>query len=260
MRKIAALAAVVIPSSYACVSYGEYDRRELALSEVHAARKSLARLSPVEPKSNTESKSTQKHLQNLNRFGATILAGSLSSEQVRQWNEKTLVAFSSPDERNVPMHGRIHCDVSIKSSKYNEDIARMGGEDSNGEKCNQDEFLPQLVRAYFAQRGGMPYKLTQLQFLNAKSGSVNQIWHRDNTAPGLTVLVALCDVRSNGPTELLLKSHGQEESLWAAFKGEVMEAFRSIGGEFLVSPAPCLLKRGRCRGVRLANSTPREGV
>ena len=51
------------------------------------------------------------------------------------------------------------------------------------------------------------YKLTQLQLLNATPNSTNQIWHRDNNNPGLTVLIALRDVEHNGPTELLLHSH-----------------------------------------------------
>jgi hypothetical protein len=33
------------------------------------------------------------------------------------------------------------------------------------------------------------------------------MWHRDNVKPGLTVIVALRDVASNGPTEIILRSH-----------------------------------------------------
>jgi len=53
----------------------------------------------------------------------------------------------------------------------------------------------------------IPFHITQLQFLEARPPSTNQIWHRDNASPGLTVLVALTDVTDNGPTELLPGTH-----------------------------------------------------
>mmetsp|Transcript_20827 Transcript_20827/g.34419 ORF Transcript_20827/g.34419 Transcript_20827/m.34419 type:complete len:337 (-) Transcript_20827:224-1234(-) len=223
LKKPAFLALAFVPPVWAFVAFGKHDRRDLDNNEVKTARQSLARLSPKhEPQSDTSSLVIrEEHLRNVKHFGATVIKGSLSSRQVQEWHETSIQVFAH--ERSVLSRGRLHCDVSSKRSKYHKDLARMGGEEPpRGAKCNQNELIPQLVRAYFSQRGSPRYKLTQLQFLNANSGSEHQIWHRDNISPGLTVLVALSDVRDNGPTELLLKSHLQK-SLWSTLKREWMD-------------------------------------
>jgi len=76
--------------------------------------------------------------------------------------------------------------------------------------------LQDVVKSYFTQHGITRYELTDLQYLNAipNSSCTNQIWHRDNKFRGLTAIVALRDVRSNGPTELILGSHRPDFTLW----------------------------------------------
>jgi ectoine hydroxylase-related dioxygenase (phytanoyl-CoA dioxygenase family) len=248
LRKPALLALAIVPSIWAFVSFKQHDKRDLTRDEVESARMSLARLSP--PKS-----STQQHLRNVNRYGATIIEGALSSEQAAEWNETLAQAFENPREQSVLSRGRLHCDVTSKHSEYHAAFARMGGEAYNesrrrwyNDETNQSA-LPQLARNYFAQKGIKSYKLTQLQFLNAKLGSENQIWHRDNIAPGVTMLVALCDVRNKGPTELILKSHLQEQSFWASLQREWNDALarsKSGSSEQISSGQPLLacLKAG----------------
>ena len=75
-------------------------------------------------------------------------------------------------------------------------------------------YLQDVVQSYFKHHGIKRYGLTDIQFLNAFPKSTNQIWHSDNIFPGLTAIVALKDVRSNGPTEVILGSHQQSFSLW----------------------------------------------
>ena len=78
--------------------------------------------------------------------------------------------------------------------------------------------LQDVVQTYFKQHGIVRYELTDLQFLNAYPQSTNQIWHRDNTFRGLTAIVALSDIRDNGPTELILGSHEQQNfSVWQKY-------------------------------------------
>ena len=78
--------------------------------------------------------------------------------------------------------------------------------------------LQDVVRAYFKENGITHYELTDVQFLNAYPNSTNQIWHRDNKFKGLTAIVALQDIRQNGPTELIVGSHATSFSLWNAIK------------------------------------------
>ena len=78
--------------------------------------------------------------------------------------------------------------------------------------------LQDVVQTYFKQNGIANYELTDVQFLNAYPHSTNQIWHRDNKFRGLTAIVALKDVRQNGPTELIVGSHEAKFSLWNVIK------------------------------------------
>jgi len=78
--------------------------------------------------------------------------------------------------------------------------------------------LQDIVRAYFKENGITHYELTDVQFLNAYPHSTNQIWHRDNKFKGLTAIIALQDIRQNGPTELVVGSHATTFSLWNAIK------------------------------------------
>ena len=84
--------------------------------------------------------------------------------------------------------------------------------------------LQDIVKLYFEQHNIERYELTDVQLLNAYPNSTNQIWHRDNTCCGLTAIVALKDVRNNGPTELLIGTHGKDFSLWNVFWSAIFES------------------------------------
>lgn len=84
--------------------------------------------------------------------------------------------------------------------------------------------LQDIVKLYFEQHNIERYELTDVQLLNAYPDSTNQIWHRDNTCCGLTAIVALKDVRSNGPTELLIGTHRKDFSLWNVFRSAIFES------------------------------------
>ena len=84
--------------------------------------------------------------------------------------------------------------------------------------------LQDIVKLYFEQHNIERYELTDVQLLNAYPDSTNQIWHRDNTCCGLTAIVALKDVRSNGPTELLIGTHRKDFSLWNVFWSTIFES------------------------------------
>uniref|UniRef100_A0A6U3CRG7 Uncharacterized protein n=1 Tax=Entomoneis paludosa TaxID=265537 RepID=A0A6U3CRG7_9STRA len=73
--------------------------------------------------------------------------------------------------------------------------------------------LKDIAAEYFVLKGigANDFNVSQLQLLLASAKSSHQVWHRDNVNPGLTVLIALRDVVSNGPTEILLRSHGVDE-------------------------------------------------
>jgi hypothetical protein len=189
------------------VAFSRHDERELPKQEVDSARKAITQLSSDAP---------HEHMGNIQRLGATVIRGSLSSQEVIDWKKTLEQAFLNPKEKTVLVKGRFHCEIS-KRSEYHSNFSNVGGEVNGKKDAANESILPQLAEMYFSQFGITRYKLTQLQFLDAKSGSENQIWHRDNMAPGLTVLVALGDVTDNGPTELLLESHRQESS-WSTLK------------------------------------------
>lgn len=167
------------------------------------------------------------------------------------------------DRRNniVWQSGRAHCHISKTSIHYNK-MNQVGcgcGDDINTKaalssswwadrwtrrKCNikrQDDdimqeshqlppspYLQDIVQSYFQQHGIQRYMLTDIQFLNAYPQSGNQIWHRDNTWRGLTAIVALCNIRDNGPTELILGSHQANFSVWSKWWNSVQNCIRAI--------------------------------
>lgn len=98
--------------------------------------------------------------------------------------------------------------------------------------CQKEEeespLLQDIVKSYFEQHKIKRYELTDVQFLNAYPDSTNQVWHRDNTCCGLTVIVALKNVRSNGPTELLAGSHRRDFSLWNVFRSAFFESNEAL--------------------------------
>lgn len=188
-----------------------------------------------------------RHAHNLNKFGATVVKSTLSPRQLVEWKTKSKKEFDG-GQNIVWNYGRAHCSISHRSVHYSKMI-RVGfncdndvGGSNNGDKGDEStnsswlggfwsrrressdkttvnaETLPlvslqHIVQSYFKQHGTERYMITQLQFLNAFPKSNNQIWHRDNKFRGLTAIVALQDIRGNGPTELILGSHHQNFSL-----------------------------------------------
>jgi len=187
------------------------------------------------------------HAHNLNKFGATVVKATLSPGQLVEWKTKSKKEFDGG--RNIVWNsGRAHCSISHRSVHYSQlirvfsdcdnDVCGSNNGDKGDESTNSSwlegfwprrrgrrdkttvnaETLPlvslqHIVQSYFKQHGIERYTITQLQFLNAFPKSSNQIWHRDNKFRGLTAIVALQDIRGNGPTELILGSHHQNFSL-----------------------------------------------
>lgn len=243
-----------LTSSIFCyVAYRSHDIRVLTTDEVDAAKHVVAQLTPSSGSSVQTSRA--HHLDNLNKLGLTVVNDILSTAQLKEWNTKTKEAFQNADRKHniVWNSGRSHCSVSKRSWYYN-DFARIGSEVDDNNTANDDDTkqyptrntrwitkwfkrndaserhpsstqttslpvtLQQIVDSYFQKHNISRYELTDVQFLNAHPNkSTNQIWHRDNKFRGLTAIVALKDVRDNGPTELILGSHLADYSLMSSY-------------------------------------------
>ena len=83
-----------------------------------------------------------------------------------------------------------------------------------------DRRLNFFINEYFI-RNGFPknrYVMTQLQLLVSNPGSENQFFHVDNTACGLTFVIALDDIpMDKGPTELLHESYSLHSAIGTFF-------------------------------------------
>lgn len=137
--------------------------------------------------------------------GVTVMPHLLNDDQLKYWKNNFYNAINDTDGNNQIRNsrGRLHSHQESRCAPYNSHLHRLASS------------LPELrsiVELYFQGYSIERYQLTQTQFLLAKPGSEHQIWHRDNVAPGLTLLVALDDIKSNGPTELLLGSHSNKHN------------------------------------------------
>lgn len=180
----------------------------------------------------TKSGVLPSHLDNIHAHGITVIRSVLSKNEATKWDNIVVNQISKNDGTCVKpiggSRGRIHCQLVKRN------IKRMRkGKDDNGNGCNEDinklydallqisnksinnheengsnMNLNDIAYEYFKSHNMQKYKLSQLQLLDAIPNSTNQIWHRDNVNPGLTILIALRDVGCNGPTELILQSHG----------------------------------------------------
>ena len=129
------------------------------------------------------------------------------------------------------LHGRFHANLLNESRCGEGGAARALDEWHTRARTAMDavsaRFVP-LADAFFEGRGedcdGRSYYLSQLQLLDVEPGCDAQFLHRDNVAPGLTLIVPLVPVLSGarGPTELLPRSH-------AAVSG-ALQAARRHGG------------------------------
>jgi hypothetical protein len=224
----------VVGATCIYVSYYSHDNRALSDEEVKLARSTCTRDDII-----------SCHANNLSKYGATVMKGTLSPQQLNVWNAKIMTEFDA-GRNTVWNSGRAHISIDERSKHYL-DMVRVGGNDIN--KSNDDtkriekkswldgswwsrrrnnnetivEYnrthpppvsLQHIVQSYFEQHGIERYMITQLQFLNAYPNSNNQIWHRDNKFMGLTAIVAMQDIRTNGPTELILGSHQEDYSIW----------------------------------------------
>jgi len=243
------------PASLAC-SYAVYrlhDRRDLSEKEAEDARNIIAELSPQ-----LSGSTVQQYQHDLTEFGACVVK-TLSPAQVAKWNTTANEAFANSNNNIVWNSGRAHCSISKRTSLFSE-MARIGESNHNSNdkdvetafaspgrrygifwrrkpidntQTTSEQYdvvsLQDIVKSYFAKHKIERYELTDVQFLNAYPDSTNQIWHRDNTCCGLTAIVALKDVRSNGPTELLIGTHRSDFSLWKVFHNAVFESKETAG-------------------------------
>ena len=252
-------------------AYRTHDRRVLTNEEISAAQDHVERIATPSTTDVNSSRHQHHHMQNLNNLGVTVIKDTLTQSQVIEWRDKTKAAFDNTDgtNRNIVWNsGRAHCSISKRSIYYDgmskigcesditEDsdvsnqcttfnrwlgrlLSKKKGDETVGQTPSTNNVhqsritLQQVVRSYFAEHNIPRYELTDVQFLNAyPNKSTNQIWHRDNKFKGLTAIIALKDVRANGPTELIPGSHRPEYTLrsmyWMALKDFMPPFMRSI--------------------------------
>lgn len=254
-RALAYSASVSLACCY--VAYRSHDRRDLSETEAEDAYQVLAKLFPQRSVvyDNYDNEGTcSQYLSNLDQYGVSVVRKTLTPAQVEKWNTTTNEAFENTRNNIVWNSGRAHYSISKRASLFSE-MARIGGNNCSKNNSQDDEtasastggilkyiwnrkqpldnaqtmsqhtevVLQDIVESYFTQHNIERYELTDVQFLNAYPKSTNQIWHRDNTCCGLTAIVALKDVRSNGPTELLTGSHKNDFSLWKALQNALFE-------------------------------------
>ena len=280
--------STLVASSYLYVAYRGHDQRALSSSEVADARDAIvAHIAPSMSTTTMSSSSlsttpqshdalASQHLQNLTKYGTTVVKNTLSPKQLVEWNRITKGVFDGGAQNKnnnnssssiVWQSGRAHCHISKNSIHCNkmtcvgcncnesstEEIRdtwwdnllerRRRRRSSNGETLPPIH-LQDIVQSYFQLHGIQRYMLTDVQFLNAYPQSTNQIWHRDNTSRGLTAIVALCNIRDNGPTEMLLGSHESNFSLWSHWWNTIQNCFIRNGDLDTQKPAPLLLLLG----------------
>ncbi|KAL7434999.1 hypothetical protein ACHAXH_006829 [Discostella pseudostelligera] len=279
--------STLVASSYLYVAYRGHDQRALSSSEVADAQDAIvAHIAPSMSTTTSSSSLTtpqphdalaSQHLQNLFKYGTTVVKNTLSPKQLVEWNRVTKGVFDGGAQTKnnnnnsiVWQSGRAHCHISKNSIHYNkmtcvgcncnerstEEIPTTWWDElwrrrrvrqrrsNNGEVLPPPIFLQDIVQSYFHQHGIQRYMLTDVQFLNAYPKSTNQIWHRDNTSRGLTAIVALCNIRDNGPTELILGSHQSNFSLWSHWWDTIQNCLVRNGKECDLDkqkPAPLLL-------------------
>ena len=103
-----------------------------------------------------------------------------------------------------PTRGRHHCELTARFHKdwWRDDCADTS--DLRRAVCAVEERAARAAAPFFAELGKRP-RMTQLQLLDSLPGSEDQFWHCDNTAQGLTFVIALEDIVDvSGPTELLV--------------------------------------------------------
>jgi hypothetical protein len=227
-----------------------HERRIVSDFEIVASRRFLAQLN------SSGNNDDQKAMRNLERYGVTIVRHVLNDEEVELWKQRVRrhCPCQPPPPKNnnngtammippgtVHLDGRLHYHVA-PTVPFHHELARLGGERwergkriRNGAPADKEATtasssssssqLIRLIQRFFHQQN---HGLTQLQLLNAlpssSSTTSHQIWHRDNTEPGLTAIVALTPITAyNGPTELIIGSHQQPSILLAMRRALLMD-------------------------------------
>lgn len=220
--------------------YDQHDKRDIDTIELQKAYQSLEHLDAINKRlqsktissSSSEDPTTpltkscilQSHLDNIHTHGITVIRSVLSKNEATKWDNIVVNQISKNDGTCAKpiggSRGRIHCQLVKRNIKRmrrgkDDDINKLydalvqisnksiNNHEENGSNMN----LNDISYEYFKSHNIQKYKLSQLQLLDAIPNSTNQIWHRDNVNPGLTILIALRDVGCNGPTELILQSH-----------------------------------------------------
>ena len=213
-----------------------HDSRDLNAAEICKAHRSLERLDgrqtgekqQTDVSTSSQSILVRQHLKNLQSSGATVIRSVLTPDEAAQW-DSTIYRKIADDDGTciVPAGGaigRIHCRLVKRNRRRGRNegdgLYELLAQIPNTTSSNNDNTdtqrgdsvgirLNDIAREYFASHGihEGQYGLSQPQLLDASPKSTNQVWHRDNVRPGLTVIIALRDVGPNGPTEMLLRSH-----------------------------------------------------
>ena len=184
--------------------------------------------------------------------GVTVCKSILSSKDIESWNAIINEQLQIPGACIRPIRGakgRLHCFPPKLARKHQQsqldqkhsyswvdDLIKLGGgkkrrygKNIASKSDSPPSELGAIAKEYFLYHSinEENYGITDIQMLVAENLSEHQIWHRDNAAgPGLTALIALKDVTTNGPTEILLGSHN---SLQSRKEKSVIEELKSNG-------------------------------
>jgi len=267
-----------------------HDNRDLDAEEIFKAHRSLERLDgrqtgerqETDVSTNSQSIIVRQHLKNLQSSGATVIRSVLTPGEAAQW-DSTIYRKIADDDATciVPAGGaigRVHCRLVKRNRRRGRNegdgLYELLAQIPNTTSNNDDNTDPQhgasvgirlndIAREYFALHGihECQYGLSQPQLLDASPKSTNQVWHRDNIRPGLTVIIALRDVGPNGPTEMLLRSHhGSPVDVFSNIKNDELGLPRLLLASVDRGDAICYDSRILHRGRGYGNGSSAEKV
>ena len=158
----------------------------------------------------------------------------LNKSSTKICNNINLLKITNPDGKSISKNndnsksktapvevtkGRFHLWLNTSYTQFLTRLTNEGHYNKNNNKSNAwkyiiheiDRKLNSFVKEYFHHHGFVnsdQYVMTQLQLLISDPASEDQFFHVDNTACGLTFVIALDDIEmAKGPTELLYKSY-----------------------------------------------------
>jgi len=191
--------ACALPSVIVYNVYKNHDSRGISEHEIGLSHTRLAALQvpneQVAPVTKDEPHAVARRNQLLaliDSSGVASIPRLLNDDRRTSWKHNLHAAMHENGSQRVRNNrGRLHSHQESRRDPYNSRFHHL---------VSSLLELQSIVELYFRRNSISRYRMTQIQFLLAKPGSEHQIWHRDNVAPGLTLLVALDDVKSNGPT------------------------------------------------------------